>query len=302
MLIDVIIPTFNRMWALPRVTSFYLAMKDVRRVIVVDDASTDGAGDWLGKQAALEPRLVPLFHPRNRGASAARNTGATATEAPLVFFADDDMVFQPENGLELLMNELRARAADIVAPIHVLREEDLPAELPAEDYGGNRTPPTLYDERTLELRPRRLVATWALPSSLPTPLAGAWMLMRREVLAKVRYDEGLGVTSYRDETDFQLKAAKEGFRLLACARPVMIDLARAHDSGGCHSTSRAEYVVRACRNNWRILLRHRDTIRERLGIRAPIAYLQACFILRHVGYGLILHEGVRLLRRVGLRS
>src|SRR6266540_409041 len=280
-MIDVVIPTYNRLWALRRVAAFYLLREGVRRVIVVDVASTDGTGEWLRTEAEREPRLIPMSHERNRGASAARNTGADVAMAPFVFFADVDMLFTPGDSLSFMLGELEAQKADIAAPVHVLPETSKDLTLPAVVPSSTSSPRALYHRHTLELRSRAVVAGWELPPSFGASLGGAWMLMRRAVLETVRYDESLGVTGYRDETDFQLKALTHGHRMIACARPVMIDLARVNDNGGCHSTSRAEYVWRACRNNWRILVRHREVIRNRLGIGAPISYLQLCFVGEH---------------------
>ncbi|GAA1544819.1 hypothetical protein GCM10009678_29340 [Actinomadura kijaniata] len=54
-------------------------------IIVVDDGSADGTGDLARARG-----LTVLRHERNRGLSAARNTGARAAEAPVVAFLDDD--------------------------------------------------------------------------------------------------------------------------------------------------------------------------------------------------------------------
>ncbi|WP_067829018.1 glycosyltransferase family 2 protein [Actinomadura kijaniata] len=54
-------------------------------IIVVDDGSADGTGDLARARG-----LTVLRHERNRGLSAARNTGARAAKAPVVAFLDDD--------------------------------------------------------------------------------------------------------------------------------------------------------------------------------------------------------------------
>jgi glycosyltransferase involved in cell wall biosynthesis len=298
--IDVVIPTYNRLWCLPRVVAFYLALEEVQRVIVVDDGSTDETGNWLKKSAKREPRLLPMLHERNRGASAARNTGADATQAPLVFFADDDMFFSPTDGLCVMAREMDVQGADIAAPIHVISESSNVAALPPINPSFSESHPLLFHRRTLELRSRRLLAACSFPMSFTTPLSCGLMLMRREVLKHVRYDEELGITSYRDETDFQLKALRVGFNILACARPVMIDLTRAQDNGGCHSTSLAKYEWRACLNNWKILVRHRNVIRDQFGIHAPILFLQFCFLAEHAINRFARHYLGRVLRSCGI--
>lgn len=299
MQIDVIIPTYNRLWALRRVARFYLEQKDVRQVIIVDDGGSDGTWEWLNMEVERETRLVGLRHESNRGASAARNTGADVAQSPVVFFADDDMLFTPSDGLAKMLREMESQSADIAAPIHIVSESSFPAELPpvASSFSGRM--PVLFQRWTLELHARKKLARCVLPKSFFTPLACGLMMMRREVLEKVRYDEGFGTTSYRDETDFQLKALRKGFRLLACACPVFIDLARIQDNGGCHTVTPVKYELRAWKNNWSMLVRHRDVIQQQLGIRMPILLLQSCFIAKHVVNRLARYYVGRSLRRYG---
>jgi glycosyltransferase involved in cell wall biosynthesis len=66
-------------------------------VVIVDDASTDGTWDELGRLAARSPlTLVLLRHERNRGPAATRNTGWQAARGRIVAFTDDDC--QPQSG------------------------------------------------------------------------------------------------------------------------------------------------------------------------------------------------------------
>ena len=74
-------------------------------------------------------------------------------------------------------------------------------------------------------------------------------------------------SSYRDETDFQLKAIRKGFRLLACPKVCMIYFINLFDKGGCsHSMNSFAYELETCRNNWRFLVRHEDVLNKFLEI------------------------------------
>lgn len=84
--IDVVIPTYNRLWALKKSIPFYLSQREVKSVIVVNDGSTDGTRAWLGKYCKNEPRLKSITHEKNRGLPTARNTGADFSEASMIFF------------------------------------------------------------------------------------------------------------------------------------------------------------------------------------------------------------------------
>jgi glycosyltransferase involved in cell wall biosynthesis len=90
--VSVVIPTWNRMDALPEVL---LALEGQEgappfEVVIVDDGSTDGTGPWLARRRFLIPVRV-LTQP-NRGPAAARNAGVAAARGDLVAFLGDDTV------------------------------------------------------------------------------------------------------------------------------------------------------------------------------------------------------------------
>lgn len=96
-LVSVIIPTYNRKRLVCRAAKTVLAQThDHLECIVVDDCSTDGTLDALTELSYQDQRLRVISHLENRHASAARNTGISASQGELIAFLDDDDTWLPE--------------------------------------------------------------------------------------------------------------------------------------------------------------------------------------------------------------
>jgi glycosyltransferase involved in cell wall biosynthesis len=93
--VSVVIPAFNREKTIRR------AVESVRaqhfsdfEILVVDDASSDATCAVV--TAIDDPRLRLIARARNGGASAARNSGITASKGDLIAFLDSDDEWMPE--------------------------------------------------------------------------------------------------------------------------------------------------------------------------------------------------------------
>jgi glycosyltransferase involved in cell wall biosynthesis len=97
--VAVIIPTYNRAALIERAVQSVLGQtfRDFE-LVIVDDGSTDGTAEMplLKNSDPREPRLHYTRLPENRGVSAARNAGVTATSAPWIAFLDSDDEWLPE--------------------------------------------------------------------------------------------------------------------------------------------------------------------------------------------------------------
>jgi GT2 family glycosyltransferase len=92
---SVVIPTFNRLQSLGEVITALEAQRDAPEfeVVVVDDGSTDGTGEWLRSRHLARPLTV--LRQDNRGPAAARNAGVAAATGSRVAFLGDDTVPAP---------------------------------------------------------------------------------------------------------------------------------------------------------------------------------------------------------------
>jgi glycosyltransferase involved in cell wall biosynthesis len=92
--VSVVIPVFNRPVPVRRAIETVLAQtcQDFE-IIVVDDGSTDATPACVA--GLTDRRIMLIRHERNRGGSAARNTGIRASSAAYVAFLDSDDQWLP---------------------------------------------------------------------------------------------------------------------------------------------------------------------------------------------------------------
>jgi glycosyltransferase involved in cell wall biosynthesis len=92
--VSVIIPSFNREATLKQsVASVLRQTYEEFELIVVDDCSDDRTSEVLSQ--ICDSRMKVITHDRNRGGSAARNTGIRAAQAEYVAFQDSDDEWLP---------------------------------------------------------------------------------------------------------------------------------------------------------------------------------------------------------------
>jgi glycosyltransferase involved in cell wall biosynthesis len=106
--ISIIVPTHNRLWALPKAVDSCLSTDCTVEVIVVDDGSTDGTWDWL--QARKD---VVSLRTDNWGKDWAVVSAMAVAQGEYVRFLDSDDWLKPRANLEQLM-QARESEADVV--------------------------------------------------------------------------------------------------------------------------------------------------------------------------------------------
>src|SRR4051812_30413827 len=88
--VSVVIPTYNRLWCLPRAINSCLNTQCNTEIIVVDDGSTDGTWEWLQQQ----PGLV-IIKQLNQGQTYAVNKGTSVAKGKYIRFLDSDDFLYP---------------------------------------------------------------------------------------------------------------------------------------------------------------------------------------------------------------
>lgn len=80
-------------------------------VVMVDDGSTDGTGEFIKKLSNKYQNIKLIFHGTNKGGGAARNTGIKAAQGKLIFILDSDDILPP-NMLPKMINHLETHNCD----------------------------------------------------------------------------------------------------------------------------------------------------------------------------------------------
>ena len=112
-------------------------------VILVDDCSTDGSGEFCDEFSKQDDRFRVIHHPHNTGVSGPRNTGLRESKGEYIYFMDSDDYIH-ERAIEKLVDALEKTGLDLAvfdfARTHSLTEDthrplkDLSPELVSSEW------------------------------------------------------------------------------------------------------------------------------------------------------------------------
>lgn len=106
--VSVVIPSYNRLWALPDAVESCRNTSCNTEIIVVDDGSSDGTWEWLQQQ-----RDVFAIRQANQGQTYAANRGTLAARGRYVRYLDSDDRLTP-GIIDLQLAAADAHEADVV--------------------------------------------------------------------------------------------------------------------------------------------------------------------------------------------
>lgn len=110
--LSIIIPCYNCAETLREaVDSCYAQGLKSFEIVMADDGSADGTRALMEKLAEERENILTVFHEKNRGGGAARNTAAARSKADLIFCLDSDDSL-PENTLCRMLSCLSKKKAD----------------------------------------------------------------------------------------------------------------------------------------------------------------------------------------------
>lgn len=117
--VSIIIPTYNRLWSLPKAVASCKETKCSTEIIVVDDGSTDGTPEWLFTQTG-----IVTISQSNQGKDWAVNNGFKIAKGKYIKFLDSDDYYPPNSIDKQFELAERANADLIVTGINVVDEAE----------------------------------------------------------------------------------------------------------------------------------------------------------------------------------
>ena len=120
--VSVIIPVYNvDLYLREALDSVINQTYEDLEIIVINDGSTDNSGK-ICNEYALKDSRIRVIHQKNKGISAARNTGLDAMSGELVVFLDPDDAYLPEYVKTLVETQIQ-NESDIVVCRYVSYKE-----------------------------------------------------------------------------------------------------------------------------------------------------------------------------------
>ena len=202
--LSVVMPAFNEINTVEEMVRRVLAVPLRIELIVVDDCSTDGTRETLGR-LQRELGFTLLLQPRNLGKGAALRRGFEAVHGDLVVIQDADLEYSPEEFPELIELICEGRA-DVVYGSRFLGRHRV---FLFTHYAGNRLLTFL---------------TNVLYNTMLTDMETCYKVMRTEVMRSMSLrSDGFGI-----EPEMTAKIFKRDYRVYEV--PITYD-GRGYDEG-----------------------------------------------------------------------
>jgi glycosyltransferase involved in cell wall biosynthesis len=113
MKLSIVIPVYNEKDTLAEIFRLVQLAPYDKEIIAVDDASTDGSREILGRLAQEYENVKAFYHERNQGKGAALRTGFAQVAGEVVIIQDADLEYRPVD-YPALLEPIEQNVADVV--------------------------------------------------------------------------------------------------------------------------------------------------------------------------------------------
>jgi dolichol-phosphate mannosyltransferase len=196
MKLSIVIPVYNEQETIKAILAKVLREKTPKEVIIIDDASTDGAKEVI--ESIKDRRVKKLFHQENRGKGAAVRTGFKEARGEILIIQDADLEYDP-NDYQKLIEPIIKKKAKVVYGSRL-------KELKLRFWGAEKTPLPLH---YLANRFLSWLTNLLYGSSL-TDMETCYKALSREVYENLN----LEANRFEIEPEITAKILKKGYQIL----------------------------------------------------------------------------------------
>ena len=100
--LSVIVPVFNEKKTVLELIECIQKVEVPKEIIIVDDGSSDGTREILGRYALNTPDIRVIFHDENKGKGSAVRTGIRVATGDAIIIQDADLEYDPRDYRPLL--------------------------------------------------------------------------------------------------------------------------------------------------------------------------------------------------------
>lgn len=211
-MISIIIPTYNRPETLKRVLPTYFLQKQVKELIVIDDASTRDykAVVAFAKEEAQKYQVDFIYYKNDKklGAAGSRNIGISKASGDLILWGEDD-AFLSTDYADVLIHKIKGKEI-VFGNIYYGVVPEMPEAKKKEIIKQN-------EKRLKDVFDYKLFEGYygkKITSDKEVPFGHALIMLPASAYEDCRYYEKYGGNGYREESDAQVQLSIKGYRII----------------------------------------------------------------------------------------
>lgn len=270
-IVTVIIPSYKRAHLLSKTLPSYL-QEGVKELILVDDCSPDNTAEVVRNLQKLYPQIKYIRQPQNMKQPSANNRGLDEVTTEWVYFGDDDSILYPDS-IKTLYNTCVQYNADICgATAYYMNPGD--EKLTMEEYVKKARRYVENPQRILDIENLKAHFDLSYKEPIEVPFCHACLLMKSQLAQSVKFDPLYLGNAYREETDFIVRCAAKGAKVMYNSNAAQINLPTTIAVGGCRDGSSWQYKKYVIVNTWRFLQKNYSFLKRKYHLSKSIYRMQ----------------------------